>query len=132
MRMALNAIDGMMAKQHRQASATGAVPNELSDVIADDALYLPFALVRGVTGTLVVLVGVAGIIAEMAGVVGPLIKAPRCYDGPLKSDRAFAFGLLAVLIGLGLAPGVWSSVYLSILLALSALTVLNRARRIVA
>jgi CDP-diacylglycerol--glycerol-3-phosphate 3-phosphatidyltransferase len=133
LRMAMNAIDGMMAKEHGQASAGGAVLNELSDVIADAALYLPFALIRGVSGTLVVLIVVAGICAEMAGALGPLIKAPRCYDGPLgKSDRAFVFGLLAVLLGLGLAPGLWSTLYLAALLVLSALTVLNRARRIVA
>ena len=55
------------------------------------------------------------------------------YAGPFgKSDRAFAFGLLAVLIGIGLEPGLWSTLYLAALLVLSALTVLNRARSIVA
>lgn len=133
LRMALNAIDGLMAKDHGQASVKGAVLNELSDVIADAALYLPFALIPGVNGALVVLVVVAGIIAEMAGALGPLIKAPRRYDGPFgKSDRAFAFGLLGLLLGLGLAPGLWTSVYLAILLAMSAYTVINRARRVVA
>lgn len=132
-RMALNALDGLMAKEHGQASVHGAVLNELSDVIADAALYLPFALIPGVSPGLVVLVVVAGIIAEMAGALGPLIKAPRRYDGPFgKSDRALAFGLLAVLLGLGLAPGLWAGLYLGLLLALSALTVINRARRIVA
>ena len=66
LRMAFNAIDGMMAKEHGQASPTGAVLNELSDVIADAALYLPFALIPSVNGALVVLVVVTGIIAEMA------------------------------------------------------------------
>jgi CDP-diacylglycerol--glycerol-3-phosphate 3-phosphatidyltransferase len=133
LRMAFNAIDGMMAKEHGQASAKGAVPNELSDAIADAALYLPFAFITGLDAPLVVLVVVAGIVAEMAGALGPAIGASRSYAGPLgKSDRAFAFGLLAVLIGLGLAPGLWSTLYLSALLLLSALTVLNRARRVVA
>ncbi len=134
LRMAFNAIDGMMAKEHGLASPAGAVPNELSDVIADAALYLPFALIHGLNGMLVVpVVVVAGIIAEMAGALGPLIKAPRRYDGPLgKSDRAFAFGLVAVLIGVGIAPGSWSSLYLTAMLLLSALTVLNRACAIVA
>ncbi len=105
LRMAFNAIDGMMAKEHGQASAKGAVLNELSDVIADSALYLPFALIPSLNAPLVVLVVVAGVIAEMAGALGPMIGAPRRYDGPLgKSDRAFAFGLLAVLIGLGSRP----------------------------
>jgi len=133
LRMAFNAVDGMMAKEHGQASPAGAVLNELSDVIADAALYLPFALIPGVNGALVVLVVVAGIIAEMAGALGPLIGAPRRYDGPLgKSDRAFAFGLLAVLIGIGLTLGLWTTLYLAALLLLTALTVLNRARAIVA
>ena len=133
LRMAFNAIDGMMAKEHGQASAAGAVLNELSDVIADAALYLPFALIPGLNAALVVLVVVTGVIAEMAGALGPMIGAARRYDGPLgKSDRAFAFGLLAVLLGIGIAPGLWSTLYLAALLLLSALTVLNRARSIVA
>jgi CDP-diacylglycerol--glycerol-3-phosphate 3-phosphatidyltransferase len=133
LRMAFNAIDGMMAKKHGLVSPAGAVLNELSDVIADAALYLPFALIHGLNGTLVVLVVVAGIIAEMAGALGPLIKAPRRYDGPLgKSDRAFAFGLVAVLIGVGIAPESWSSLYLAAMLLLAALTVLNRAGAIIA
>ena len=132
-RMAMNAIDGMMAKEHGQASAAGAVLNALSDVIADAALYLPFALIPGVNAPLVVLVVVAGVIGEMAGALGPLVKAPRSYAGPFdKSDRALAFGLLAILLGLGLQPGLWTTLYLAALLLLSALTIINRARRIVA
>ena len=133
LRMAMNAIDGLMAKEHGQATPAGAVLNELSDVIADAALYLPFALIPGVNAPLVVLVVIAGIIAEMAGALGPMLGVKRCYAGPFgKSDRAFAFGLLAVLIGIGLTPGLWSTLYLAAMLVLSALTVLNRARRIVA
>jgi len=132
-RMALNALDGMMAREHGMASPAGAVLNELGDVISDTALYLPFALVAGVNPALVVLVVILAIIGEMAGALGPLLGAPRRYDGPLgKSDRAFAFGLLAVLIGIGLTPGSWTTLYLALLLLLSALTILNRARTIVA
>jgi len=132
-RMALNAVDGLMAKEHGMMSPQGAVLNELSDVIADAALYLPFALIPGVSGGLVVLVVVTGIIAEMAGALGPLIKAPRRYDGPFgKSDRALGFGLLAVLLSFGLLPDPLSNLYLALLLVLSVSTVWNRARSIVA
>ncbi len=132
-RMALNAIDGMMAREHKMKSPEGAVLNELGDVISDAALYLPFALVAGVNAPLVVLVVILAIVGEMAGVLGPMLGGTRRYDGPLgKSDRAFAFGLLAFLIGVGLTPGMWSTIYLSVLLVLSALTILNRARGIVA
>jgi CDP-diacylglycerol--glycerol-3-phosphate 3-phosphatidyltransferase len=133
LRMALNAIDGMMAREHGMKSAAGAVLNELSDVVSDAALYLPFALVAGVSAPLVVLVVILAIIGEMAGALGPMLGVVRRYDGPLgKSDRAFAFGLLAVLLGVGLTPGLWTTVYLVVLLGLAALTVLNRARQIVA
>jgi len=132
-RMALNALDGMMAREHGMASPAGAVLNELGDVISDAALYLPFALVAGVNAALVVLVVILAIIGEMAGALGPLLGAPRRYDGPLgKSDRAFAFGLLAVLIGVGLTPGSWTTLYLAVLLVLGGLTIVNRARSIVA
>src|SRR5580692_11173621 len=40
-RMALNAIDGMLAREHNQKTALGATLNELGDVISDSALYLP-------------------------------------------------------------------------------------------
>ena len=133
LRMALNAIDGMMAREHGMKSPEGAVLNELGDVISDAALYLPFALVAGVNAPLVVLVVIAAIVGEMAGALGPMLGGQRRYDGPLgKSDRAFAFGALAFLIGIGIVPGVWTTIVLAVLLALSALTILNRARGIVA
>jgi CDP-diacylglycerol--glycerol-3-phosphate 3-phosphatidyltransferase len=132
-RMALNALDGMMAREHGMASPAGAVLNELGDVISDAALYLPFALVAGVNAALVVLVVILAIIGEMAGALGPMLGGSRRYNGPLgKSDRAFAFGLLAVLIGLGLTPGSWTTLYLAVLLVLGVLTIVNRARSIVA
>jgi CDP-diacylglycerol--glycerol-3-phosphate 3-phosphatidyltransferase len=132
-RMALNAIDGIMAKEHGQATPSGAVLNEVSDVVADAALYLPFALIAGISAPLTVLVVVAGIVGEMTGALGAMLGTSRSYAGPFgKSDRALAFGLLAVLLGLGLAPGVWTDLYLWLMLALSVLTIFNRGRRIVA
>ena len=45
LRMALNAMDGMLAREFGQKSALGGYLNETTDVIADAALYLPFAFV---------------------------------------------------------------------------------------
>lgn len=133
LRMALNAIDGMMAREHNMKSARGAVLNELGDVVSDAALYLPFAVVGGINTPLVVLVVIAAIIGEMAGALGPMLGAERRYDGPLgKSDRAFAFGLLAFLIGIGVEPGTWTTIYLAVLFVLALITILNRARSVIA
>src|SRR5437870_4481641 len=43
LRMALNAIDGMLAREFGQKTDLGAYLNELTDVVSDAFLYLPFA-----------------------------------------------------------------------------------------
>ena len=129
-RMALNAIDGMLAREHDMATPLGAVLNELGDVISDAALFLPFCLVAGLSSALVVLVVVLAIISEMTGVIAVQIGASRRYDGPMgKSDRAFVFGLLALLIGLGIDPQPWANWLLALVLLLSLATVVNRVRQ---
>lgn len=129
LRMALNAIDGMLAREHAMKSSLGAVLNELGDVIADATLYLPMALIPGISAGLVVLVVVLAIISEMAGVVAIQIGASRGYAGPMgKSDRAFVFGLMALLLGLGVLPGFWIQLLLSAVLVLLCLTIINRVR----
>jgi CDP-diacylglycerol--glycerol-3-phosphate 3-phosphatidyltransferase len=129
-RMALNAIDGMLAREHGQKSAIGGVLNELTDVISDAALYLPFAFVAGFSPVLVVLVVFLATLTEMTGVICVQIGASRRYDGPLgKSDRAFAFGAMALAIGLTHSSGAWINWLLSAMTALLVLTIVNRARR---
>jgi len=129
-RMALNAIDGMLAREHGQKSALGGMLNELGDVVADTALYLPFACVPGFLPALVVLVVTLAIMTEMAGVVCVQVGASRRYDGPFgKSDRAFAFGALGLALGLGAPTGPWLKWLFATMAGLSALTIVNRARK---
>ena len=128
-RMALNAIDGMLAREHGQKSALGAMLNELSDVLSDAALYLPFAVLPGVSPMLVVWVVLLAVISEMSGVAALQIGASRRYDGPMgKSDRAFVFGALALTLYLGWM-GEWVNWLLGMMLLLLALTTHNRARK---
>lgn len=129
-RMALNALDGMLAKEYQQQSRAGAMLNEMGDVVADAALYLPLGLLVGVSGVMVTLFVIVGIFAEMAGVLGAAIGGTRRYDGPMgKSDRAFLFGCIALLLGLGVTPGWWVDVLLGIAILLGGLTLVNRCRR---
>ncbi len=132
-RMALNAIDGMLAREHAMQSPEGAILNELGDVIADAALYLPFALIPGVWASLVVIVVVMALISEMTGVVAVQIGAQRRYDGPMgKSDRAFTFGLMGLFLGLGLRVHLLVNIALAVVLILLAITIKNRARQALA
>jgi len=130
LRMALNAIDGMLAREHGMQSELGGFLNELSDVAADAALYLPFAMVAGVSPMLVVVTVILSLLTEMAGVVSVQVGASRRYDGPMgKSDRAFVFGLFGLLLGLGVNPGWWADAALLVVALLTMLTVYNRVTR---
>lgn len=106
-RMGLNAIDGMLAREFGQQSALGAYLNELADVVSDAALMLPFVFVSPFGWASVGAVIFLATVSEMAGALGPMVGAPRRYDGPMgKSDRAFVFGALALAVGLlGGLPG---------------------------
>ena len=130
LRMALNAIDGMLAREHGMQSELGGFLNELSDVAADAALYLPFAMVASVSPMLVVVTVILSLLTEMAGVVSVQVGASRRYDGPMgKSDRAFVFGLFGLLLGLGVDPGWWANLALLIVALLTTLTIYNRVTR---
>ena len=127
LRMALNAIDGMLAREHNMQTALGAILNELGDVVSDAGLYLPFAWFPGVLAPAVVVVVFLAMLSEMAGVLGQVIGAQRRYDGPMgKSDRAFTLGVVALLLTLGISPGRWLNlVWLSVSILL-VWTIVNR------
>ena len=128
-RMALNAIDGMLAREFSMKSHLGAILNELGDVISDAALYLPLALVPGFSADLVVVVVILAIVSEMTGVVAVQTGAQRQYKGPMgKSDRAFVFGLMALLTGLEVPPAPWVPAVLWLTVLLLLVTIVNRAR----
>jgi CDP-diacylglycerol--glycerol-3-phosphate 3-phosphatidyltransferase len=128
-RMALNALDGMLAREFGQQSRLGAYLNELSDVVADAALYAPFAWLPPFSPTWLAAVVALAIVAEFAGVMGPVIGASRRYDGPFgKSDRAFAFGALGLWVGLGETLPDWLAMALPLFAALLVVTIMNRVQ----
>lgn len=128
-RMAFNAVDGMLAREHGQQTPLGAFLNELTDVVSDAALYLPFALVLPGhpfwTGLVIVLAG----LSEFAGALGTTVGASRRYDGPMgKSDRAFVFGALGLVLALGLPMPAWTAWLMPVLALLVAFTTVRRVR----
>jgi len=130
LRMALNAVDGMLAREFGQRSLLGAYLNEIADVISDAALIMPFALLPHFgpfwTGAVIVL----AIVTEFAGVMGPSVGASRRYDGPLgKSDRAFVFGALGLWIGIGAPLPDWLGWLMPAVALLLVLTIANRVRK---
>lgn len=128
-RMALNAIDGMLAREYNMKTPLGAILNELGDVISDVAIYLPFALIAQFSASWIVLIVILSVISEMTGVLGTQIGGSRRYEGPMgKSDRAVLFSVLAILIGLEITLPAWINIVFIITTLLLILTIYNRCR----
>lgn len=124
-RMALNAMDGLLAREHGLATRRGGVLNEVGDVGSDALAYLPFALILPEQAGLIVAVVVLGLITEVAALAAA-VDGRRRNDGPLgKSDRALVFAALTVALALGIEAMVLP--FLWIMAGLAALTILNRA-----
>jgi CDP-diacylglycerol--glycerol-3-phosphate 3-phosphatidyltransferase len=97
LRMALNAIDGMMARELAMSTNLGAVLNELGDAVSDLGLYLPLALVYEQAMWPVIAFSIGAVLTEFSGVLGRALGASRRYEGPMgKSDRAFIIGVLGL------------------------------------
>ena len=98
-RMALNAMDGMMAREYKMQSKGGEVLNELGDVIADTAMYLPLIKLEGVNQWLLLGFIFLSILNEFSGVLGKVLGGARRYEGPMgKSDRALVIGAMCLML----------------------------------
>lgn len=143
MRMALNAIDGMMAREHGQASTMGAILNEAGDLVADTAFFisiLPHLNQTIISGAHnhgsyeqhIASLSLLSISTELLAIASNISFQERANQGPLgKSDRALLLGVLGTMMGMKL-PLTRLSVCLSPLFILSEAmlikTCLNRLR----
>ena len=97
-RMALNALDGMMARVHDMKSVGGEMLNELGDVLSDAVMFLPLVKLPGVTPGWVLGFVFLALLNEFIGVLTRAATGVRRYDGPMgKSDRALVLGLTCLL-----------------------------------
>ena len=129
-RMALNALDGMLARDYHETTQQGELLNEMGDVVSDSIFYLPFAyLMNGIQTEMLIVLVLLGVFSEMLGVLTQNIGASRRYDGPLgKSDRAAFFGLLSILLACGYGSPIVTQLLLACGLILSLLTLKNRTK----
>jgi phosphatidylglycerophosphate synthase len=107
-RMALNALDGMMAREFDMMTDVGAVLNEVGDVLSDMMLYLSLAFLEPSLFLPIVFFCFGAFMTEFCGVLGQALGVGRHYEGPLgKSDRAALVGLICFMIAL--APGMFAA-----------------------
>lgn len=128
-RLAFNHIDGLLAREHHMATPLGGILNEFSDIISDITLFLPLALVSGISPWLVFLVVLGGVVTETAGIVAVTIGARRREDGPLsKKPRGIVFGIIFIVLAGGGGAQEWMNILLACVLPLIVLTVILRIR----
>ncbi|MBD2785909.1 CDP-alcohol phosphatidyltransferase family protein [Xenorhabdus sp. DI] len=126
-RMALNAIDGMLAREHHQKSHLGAIYNELGDVISDIALYLPFCFLPNINSVSLLVILFLSVLTEFIGVLAQTVGASRRYDGPMgKSDRAFVFGTYGLIIAFFPSALSWSHYLFPLVIILLLITCYQR------
>jgi CDP-diacylglycerol--glycerol-3-phosphate 3-phosphatidyltransferase len=120
----------MLAREFHQQSSLGLILNEIGDVFSDAFIYLPFCLITGVSTAVVVWIVLLAIISEMAGVIAIQLSGTRRYDGPMgKSDRAFAFSVMSILLALGLKSHSIINFLFIIILVLLGITIFNRCNK---
>lgn len=130
LRMALNALDGMMARRYNQMTRKGEMLNELGDVVSDTIIYLPLLKFQPESLYLIVLFIAISIINEFAGVMGKVISNQRNYDGPMgKSDRAFILGLYGMISLFGVDISSYSLYIFSVIILLLLISTWIRIKK---
>ena len=98
-RMALNALDGMMARTYMLQSKSGEMLNEIGDVFSDFVMFAPlYWLFQAELYSFITFLFLS-ILNEFAGIMGKIVSGTRRYDGPMgKSDRALIIGLASIIL----------------------------------
>jgi len=134
-RMALNALDGMVAHKIKNQTSLGLVLNEVTDIVSDVFLFGAFLYLfanhHSLNMVLWLLLIFLALLSEFISLAVYQVNQIRSHSGPFgKSDRAVYLALLAFFLWIFPEIITWYSLFLSayILLGLllSSLTIYNR------
>ncbi len=97
-RMALNALDGMMARTYNMQSKQGEILNELGDLISDFIMFAPLYFLFKLNVFVLIAFLFLSMVNEYTGILGKAVSGERRYEGPMgKSDRALVVGLFSLI-----------------------------------
>ncbi len=129
-RMILNALDGMMAREFGQTSKLGEVLNELGDVVSDVFIFFPLLKYHPESLYLVVVFIVLSVLNEFAGVMGKVLGGERRYEGPMgKSDRALLIGIYGILAFSGISITPYSNIVFGVIIVLLLVSTFIRLKK---
>ncbi len=128
-RTACAALDGTLAVEFGQKSRIGGILNEVGDVASDITMFLPLAFVAPFSANAITFLITLIVMAEIAGIVGPMLGSDRRLEGPLgKADRLIILAVLGLIIAaLGELP-VAAQLLPPVLYGGLILTIWNRLR----
>lgn len=130
LRMAFNALDGMMARKFNQTSKLGEVLNEVGDIISDIIIFFPLLKFQPESLYLVIVFMLLSVINEFAGVLGKVIGKNRRNDGPMgKSDRAFLFGVYGLIQFFGVNISGYANFIFGVVILLLGLSTFSRLKK---
>jgi CDP-diacylglycerol--glycerol-3-phosphate 3-phosphatidyltransferase len=130
LRMALNALDGMMARTYNQQSKKGEALNEIGDIISDLFVFFPLLKFEQEVFYLIVIFICLSIINEFAGVLGKVVSNERRYEGPMgKSDRALILGIYGILSYFLINLNKYSIYIFSVIILLLILSTIIRIKK---
>lgn len=130
-RMALNALDGMVASETSTLTPLGGVLNEVCDIISDAALFSCFLIILPAYNITWWLLTLLALLIECVGLAVYQVNGLRPHSGPFgKSDRAVYLGVLGIVLFIfpALLTGAsnWVLVYIIFGLVLAVITIWNR------
>jgi CDP-diacylglycerol--glycerol-3-phosphate 3-phosphatidyltransferase len=129
LRMALNALDGMMARNYHQQSKGGEVLNELGDVVSDLFIYIPLIRFEEADFYWIIAFICLSIVNEFSGILGKAVSGQRRYEGPMgKSDRAFVMGVYGLLCFFHVGFRPYSAYIFAVLVFLLLLSTFTRIK----
>ncbi|MET3537235.1 CDP-alcohol phosphatidyltransferase family protein [Chryseobacterium limigenitum] len=129
-RMALNALDGMMARKFNQTSKLGEVLNEVGDIVSDVIIFFPLLKFQPESLYLIIAFIILSIINEFAGLIGKVVGKQRRYDGPMgKSDRALILGLYGLIAFFGVNISNYSQYIFGLIILLLLISTYTRLKK---
>ncbi|MCR1024323.1 CDP-alcohol phosphatidyltransferase family protein [Cellulophaga baltica] len=130
LRMALNALDGMMARKFHQTSTLGEVLNEMGDLVSDVIIFFPLMKFQPESLYSIIAFILFSIINEFAGVLGKVVGKERRNDGPMgKSDRALLLSIYGLLLFFGVNLASYSKYIFGIIILLLVLSTFTRLKK---
>jgi CDP-diacylglycerol--glycerol-3-phosphate 3-phosphatidyltransferase len=129
LRMALNALDGMIATKTDTKSALGTVLNEVGDVLSDLFLFGAFIVILPAPHWSWLLLMTLNLLIEFVSLSLFMAIGQRPVMGPFsKSDRALYLGILSLLIFGFAGNNMVLSFYISLGILLALATIWNRVK----